>query len=80
VLTEWAIQQPSLAVGDTMEEEITQAVALLIKNGFESQSISTSIAAGQMVKISIELAVIGPAIADANLKKLAFEKAWFQEQ
>lgn len=63
-----------------MEEEIRQAVALLIKHGLDAQSISTSMSAGPVTKISMEFVILEGNPRDAVEKKIAFERAWFQKK
>ena len=63
-----------------MEEEINQAIELLVKNGFELQSYSTSIEMN-VTKLSLELTIL-PTIApmERHLRKIAFENAWWKRQ
>lgn len=61
-----------------MEDEIKQAVALLMKNGFEAREISSTMKARDVTTISLVLSILGEP-RNTYLHKSTFENAWFQK-
>jgi hypothetical protein len=69
-----------------MEEEITRAVAVLIKYGFSAQKLSLEMSGGP-TKVTMEFVIFGglksdilPPSRDTLEKTIIFEKAWFQKK